>query len=99
MDPQQYNFCIKLLGKLADLGVLEETILIGSWAELFYSNYFENKTLGKSIFYTRDMDFLVPKPSKLKSEIDLTEELKKLGFAADYSKISADVVQTIGKGI
>lgn len=84
MDQHQYKFCIQVLRKLRELGVLADTLLIGSWAELFYSAYFDNQKFNQKALHTRDMDFLVPKPGKLHSKVNLSEELKELGFSVDF---------------
>ncbi len=45
MDRIQYDFCMDVIRKLGELGVLDDAILVGSWAELFYTGYLDIFTL------------------------------------------------------
>lgn len=79
MEKNRFKLVIKILNELDRAGVLSEVILIGSWAQLFYGDYFEGYNYRPDI-RTVDIDFLISRPNKLKKEIDIPEVLKKLEF-------------------
>ncbi|HPN88757.1 MAG TPA: GSU2403 family nucleotidyltransferase fold protein [Candidatus Omnitrophota bacterium] len=83
MEKNQYNLCLEVLNRLNTSGVLKEIILIGSWCLPFYSEYFSNVKYNP-VFRTRDMDFLVPLPRKIKINIDIFDLLKDLGFIVGF---------------
>ena len=83
MEKKQYEICIEVLKKLGQKKVLEYIILIGSWCIYFYKYYFENSDYN-SFIRTRDIDFLVPIPFKLKEKVDVKETLEDLGFVIDF---------------
>ena len=79
MEKKQYEVCIKVLKSLDKSGALKHLILIGSWCSYFYEQYF------KDVFYepfikTRDLDFLVPLPVRIKKRSIFPNCLKKLDF-------------------
>ena len=63
--------------------LLNDILVIGSWCVPFYSEYFSGVKYLPSI-KTRDIDFLVPLPSKIKATIDIPNLLKDLGFVIGY---------------
>jgi len=75
VEKNQYNLCIEVLKRLEKAGVLKDVILIGSWCIPFYKDYFENVRYPIAI-KTRDIDFLVPTPSKIKTKADIPKLLK-----------------------
>ena len=83
MEKSQYNLCVEVLKRLDKSGVLKDVILIGSWCMPFYKSYFGNIEYRAAI-KTRDVDFLVPHPSKIKTNTDIPELLKDLGFIVDF---------------
>lgn len=83
MEKNQYELCIKVLKKLDKVGILQDVILIGSWCIPFYKDYFGSVRYPTAI-KTRDVDFLVPAPSKTKSKADIPKLLKDLGFIVDF---------------
>jgi hypothetical protein len=50
---------------------------------MFYENYFKGINYLPNI-KTRDLDFLVPKPSTMKQTIDIPELLRDLGFVVGF---------------
>lgn len=68
---------------MSEEGILDETILVGSWCIYLYQDYFDKKA-NLPPLRTRDMDFLFPVPFKLKHTVDLFELVKDLGFILDY---------------
>ena len=84
MEKNQYELCIEVLRRLEKAGILKEIILIGSWCMPFYEGYFAG-TEYPSAIRTRDMDFLIPDPNKIRTPIDIPELLKDLGFVIGYS--------------
>lgn len=83
MEKNQYELCIEVLKRLKKAGVLNDIILIGSWCIPFYKNYFKGVRYPTAI-KTRDIDFLVPIPSKTKKKTDIPELLKDLGFIVGF---------------
>ena len=72
-----------ILKRLSKAGVLDDILLIGSWSTTFYKDYFKGVEY-VPIIRTRDIDFLVPYPTKFKRETDLQEILSDLGFETDF---------------
>jgi hypothetical protein len=83
VEKNQYELCIKVLRRLNSAHVLKNIILIGSWCTPFYKEYFADVKYLPSI-RTRDIDFLVPAPTKIKRKVDIPELLKDLGFIIGF---------------
>ena len=81
----QYGLCLEVLNRLQKAAVLEHIVVIGSWCIYFYRNYFIDTEYSSSI-RTRDIDFLVPIPTKFKKKIDIPEMVKDLGFIEDFHR-------------
>lgn len=81
----QYDLCLEVLNRLQKAAVLEQIVVIGSWCIYFYRNYFIDTAYSSSI-RTRDIDFLVPIPTKFKKKTDIPEMLKDLGFIEDFHR-------------
>lgn len=73
---------IEVLRRLDKAGVLQGMVLVGSWCVHFYKGYFAGAAL--SAVRTRDMDFLIPTPPRLKGEVDVAELLKDMGFITEF---------------
>jgi len=83
MENRQIDLLFKVLRILDKEGVLKHLVVAGSWCMFFYTLYFKKKQPIASL-RTRDVDFLVPDPKSLKTNVDLPEILKPLGFLVDY---------------
>lgn len=83
MEKKQYELCLEILRRLNRTGVLKNIVLIGSWCIPFYKEYFRRREYVPSI-KTRDIDFLVPIPSKIQQKVDVPELLKDLGFVVGF---------------
>lgn len=83
MEKSQYSLCVEILKRLNAAGVLNELILIGSWCIPFYKEYFQGTRYTSSI-RTRDIDFLVSSPNKIKVNVNIPELLKDLGFIIGF---------------
>lgn len=83
MEKNQYELCIEIMRRLNSAGVLKNIILIGSWCIPFYKGYFANVKYAPSI-KTRDIDFLIPLPSKMQKKVDIPELLKDVGFVISF---------------
>lgn len=68
----------------SDEGILDEVILVGSWCMLFYRDYFFPSEFNPSI-RTTDIDFLVPRPIRIRKKIDIAELLKDQGFIVTFN--------------
>ena len=83
MEKKQYELCIEVLRRLDSSRVLKNIIIIGSWCIPFYQEYFAKVRYLPSI-KTRDIDFLVPTPSKIQTKVDVPELLKDIGFIIGF---------------
>ena len=64
--------------------MLKELILIESWCQHFYRSYFAGLRYTPTI-RTRDIDFLVPVPFRIKNKVDVEELLRDEGFVVTFS--------------
>ena len=78
------DLCLEVLRRLDKAGVLRGLVLIGSWCAYFYPDHFGGKT-ALTPLRTRDIDFLIPTPPKIKGETRVSELLADLGFIPDRS--------------
>jgi len=83
MGKKSSDFCLGILKRLNDAGVLENIILIGSWSIYFYKYYFNSKSYS-SFIRTTDIDFLVPLPVRFSLEVNTFELVKDLGFIESH---------------
>lgn len=83
MEKSQYNLCIEVLRRFAKANILNNIILIGSWCIPFYKEYFREVEYIPTI-KTRDIDFLIPSPSRIKTKVDIPELLEDLGFVINF---------------
>jgi hypothetical protein len=81
VEKKQSELCLEILRRFHKAGILEDLILIGSWCVYFYKEYFNNISyIDQTTIRTRDIDFLIEKPSKLKYTVNIPELLRDLGF-------------------
>lgn len=75
----QRNLVLSILKSFHEEGILEDMVLIGSWTHLIYAHHFHNPP---EIPATRtlDIDFLIPRPSRIKKEVDVSAVLARLDF-------------------
>jgi hypothetical protein len=71
---ENYPLLEKLLVKLNDLRILENFIIIGSWAQYFYSIYYRDTT-DFPLLRTLDVDLLIHRIPKNPTNINLPEIL------------------------
>jgi hypothetical protein len=83
VEKSQFELCIKVLKKLDDAGVLPHIVLAGSWSVYFYRYYFLTEKYISAI-RTRDIDFVVPLPLKLKNKTDIAKLLESLNFDVQF---------------
>ena len=81
----QYDLCLEVLNRLQKAAILEKVIVIGSWCIYFFRSYFNDSSYSSSV-RTRDIDFLVPIPTKFEKKNDISEMLKDLGFLEDFRR-------------
>jgi hypothetical protein len=85
VEKSQYKLCIEILRRFHHEGLLKDFILIGSWAVVFYENYFkDSKVLSGFVLRTRDMDFLIENPATMKNKVSVPDLLKDLGFIKSF---------------
>jgi len=75
----QYDLCLEVLNRLQRAGILEKVIVIGSWCIYFFRSYFNDSSYSSSI-RTRDLDFLVPIPTKFEKKPELGINAQALRF-------------------
>ena len=79
----QRTLCQSVLERLAQAGVLADVVLIGSWCLEGYRGYFGRVT-PLTTLRTRDIDFLVPWPTRVRAAVDVPALLEDLGFVVDF---------------
>jgi len=85
VEKKQYDLCLEILRRFHKAGILNDLILIGSWCVYFYKDYFLNTPYIDHIaLKTRDIDFLIDKPSSIKKKVDVFALLKDLRFVVDF---------------
>ena len=85
MEKKQYELCLEILRRFYKVGILNDFILIGSWCLYFYKDYFlQVPYVNQATIRTRDIDFLIDDPAKIKKEINIPELLKDLGFVTIF---------------
>lgn len=70
---------LRLIQELDNGGVLQQIVLIGSWALPIYRRYFDDDP-EIPLLRTADVDFLVGNPPQITSEMDIPTRLSELGF-------------------
>lgn len=85
MEKKQSELCLEILRRFHKTGILDGFILIGSWCVYFYRDYFRNVPyINQTTLRTRDIDFLIDKPTKIKHSVNIPELLKDLGFVTIF---------------
>jgi len=85
VEKKQRELCLEILRRLNKAGILKDMILIGSWSAYFYNEYFAGISyLDRVALKTRDIDFLIDDPAKIKHEVNVPELLHDLGFVIIY---------------
>lgn len=85
MEKNQSDLCFEILRRFHKAGVLDDFILIGSWCVYFYQDYFSDAPYIDQIsIKTRDIDFLISHPSRIRQEVDIPGLLKDLGYVTIY---------------
>ncbi len=81
MEKKQYELCLEILRRFNKAGILKNFILIGSWGAYFYNEYFSGTSyLDRAALKTRDIDFLIDNPAKIRHDVSVPELLRDLGF-------------------
>lgn len=81
---KNYALCLDVLRTFKRAGVMDEVVLVGSWCLHFYREYFPHSSYHPTI-RTRDVDFLVPLPKRIKTKVDVAALLKEKGFVVSFS--------------
>ena len=85
MEKKQSDLCLEILRRFNKVGILSDLILIDSWCVYFYQDYFANVPyIDQTTIKTRDIDFLIDIPSKIRHTVNVPEILKDLGFVTIY---------------
>ena len=83
MENKQFKLCLEVLHRFRKAGLLNKLILVGSWCLYFYKEYFYGVYV-VPLIRTRDIDFLVPLPPKMKNKADVPGILRDLGFVIEF---------------
>jgi len=85
VEKKQHELCLEILRRFNKTGILKDIILIGSWSAYFYNEYFAGiPYLDRAALKTRDIDFLIDNPAKIRHEVNVPELLRDLGFVIIY---------------
>jgi hypothetical protein len=85
VEKKQRELCLEILRRFNRAGILKDMILIGSWSAYFYNQYFTGTPyIDRVALKTRDIDFLIHDPAKIKHEVNIPELLYDLGFVVIY---------------
>ncbi len=84
LKDNRYLFFKEIISILNQAGVLSYLILIGGWCLYVYREYFRNDPQ-IPLLRTADIDFLIPRPLKIKNGIDVHTLLKNKGFDVQFS--------------
>jgi len=80
---EKYELLSAVLKELQVKGVLDGLVIAGSWCQYYYRVVFDNAP-EIPLLRTLDIDFLVPNPSKFKTNVDVSQLLNQLGFDSDF---------------
>ena len=83
MEKKQYELCLEILRRFHKAGILDYLTLVGSWCTPFYKDYFHSNK-GFTTLRTRDIDFLINAPNKIKAKVDIPLLLQDLGFVVSF---------------
>ena len=85
MEKKQSELCLEILRRFHEASILNDLILIGSWCVYFYKDYFTGiPYIDQATLKTRDIDFLIFSPSRIRRNVNIPELLKDLGFVTIY---------------
>lgn len=85
MEKKQSDLCLEILRRFHNAGILDDLILIGSWCVYFYKDYFSGVPyVDQTTIKTRDIDFLIDSPSRIRRNVNIPEIMKDLGFLTIY---------------
>jgi hypothetical protein len=87
----QSKLCREVLTRMRDAGLLEDLVLIGSWCLAAYRDYFSGTGHVRTL-RTRDLDFLVPVPTTLRTKVDVVELLDDLGFIMGHRGVQGYMI-------
>ena len=87
LDHESTKLFENILRDFHEEGILQDFILIGSWALRVYSEHFDNHPQ-IPIVSTQDIDLLVPNPPKVSREVDVPALLQKYDLEIEYSQIN-----------
>lgn len=90
-EKEQFEILLKVLKRFQEAGILKDLMLIGSWCLQFYRYHFENPERLPA-FRTLDVDFLIPHASRIKTNVDIPELLKREGFVPSFNRFN-DIVK------
>ena len=85
--PENQNLFESILRDFDENGILQDFILIGSWALKVYSEKFDQHPLIPTVT-TLDIDFLLTNPPKVSHKVDIGSILEKYGLEEDFSLLS-----------
>jgi hypothetical protein len=83
VEKSQYELCLNVLRRLDSAGVLKHIVLVGSWCGLFYKQYLSGVSY-HPLLKTRDLDLLIPRPSDIKTQVNVPDLLKDYGFVVGF---------------
>jgi len=81
VEKNQSELCLEILRRFHKAGLLDDFILIGSWCLYFFKDHFSSVPyVDLASLKTRDVDFLIDRPARLKQKVNVPKHLEDLGF-------------------
>ncbi|MCK5852390.1 hypothetical protein KAH27_05095 [bacterium] len=87
---KRFELFEKVINNLNENGALDNLILIGSWCQYAYKIYYNNAPQIPAL-RTMDIDFLIPRPIKIRKDVDINNLLKNLGFSELFSSQTGNI--------
>ena len=81
MRKEQENVFWKTIKAFKELGILQNIMIIGSWAEYLYPQLFETDFVPN--LKTRDVDFFYRNINIPKEKVPIVQKLKDIGYVYD----------------
>jgi hypothetical protein len=85
VEKKQLEICLEILRRFHKARLLDNFILIGSWCVYFYNEYFSGTPYKDRLtIKTRDIDFLIDDPARIREKVNIPSLLEDLGFVIIY---------------
>lgn len=79
MEETNYKLFDEILKRLDDRKLLDHLVVVGSWCNYIYRDYFKSDTY-QSTIRTRDIDLLIILPIRMPEQVNFMDIIDDLGF-------------------